>query len=319
MGNIFSSDEEGNSEKYNLVNILKLKERLGYLKYEKKNIDFLNEDFNMKDIKNLNLDSLHLDAGEIKEKLTYILKELEKDLILNYIKDDWINNPLTHELEHLVLKKFNIEHLAIDDKLCDLGETLLSKDSKNTDSNINQDDTNENDVNNKKNDLTDCNSNIRKVYRCNFRFKIKDNLIFNKPEYLHVDLNECYLGKEKDQFRLYTEYDNTKCEDSDFIIDLLFFDLVKDKSIIYFNTISFAEENIINKNLYNKVNDDLFSYLNKALISVENNNTREIQLYCNKFNKNLEKYENEKIIARVGENKENELIKVSDFLSNLDL
>ena len=292
MGNIFSSDntDDNEIETYNLTNIKNLKDKLGKIIYENnQEYNLLNDNFyceNLINIKN-NL-NLYTDTNEsVEDLLLKILKDSQNVLLLNYLKEDWINNPFGNDLLHLELLNKNIKEIETNNE--DIAivkqKVVMNKEEL----------------------------KIIKKYNCEFTFKIKDNLIYNKPKYDFINYDNCYLGYEDKHFMLYGKYSDLELDEQKLNIKLNIYDLDKVNGLfIYYEDINF---NTTNKEYDYK----LFNLLESAIISMDNNNNREISSHINKFNKQLDKVKNKKILCKIGDKIDGELILLNEFINKIDI
>lgn len=294
MGNLFSNsqDEDNineNTHSYNLTDINSLKETLGKIEYNKLNYDLLNENFYFKDLenikKNINIISDNNDIN-IEELFMKILKSIESNLILNYLKEDWLNNPIDKEGDNFTLIDNSIVNIAINDDIKNIINGILNKNDE---------------------------INIRRVYRCNFVFEIKDNIIYNRPLYKNVDYKNVYLGYDGEQFVKYGKYDNVD-KNNKLVLDILVFELDEDKVVIYYEDVNF-----LNDELKETYDSGLFNYLELAIASMDNNNNREMSSYINKFKKILKIEMTDNIYCKMGDIEEGKTILLKDFLENLEL
>jgi hypothetical protein len=294
MGNLFSNsqDEDNineNTHSYNLTDINSLKETLGKIEYNKLNYDLLNENFYFKDLenikKNINIISDNNDIN-IEELFMKILKSIESNLILNYLKEDWLNNPIDKEGDNFTLIDNSIVNIDINDDIKNIINGILNKNDE---------------------------INIRRVYRCNFVFEIKDNIIYNRPLYKNVDYKNVYLGYDGEQFVKYGKYDNVD-KNNKLVLDILVFELDEDKVVIYYEDVNF-----LNDELKETYDSGLFNYLELAITSMDNNNNREMSSYINKFKKILKIEMTDNIYCKMGDIEEGKTILLKDFLENLEL
>ena len=294
MGNLFSNsqDEDNineNTHSYNLTDINSLKETLGKIEYNKLNYDLLNENFYFKDLenikKNINIISDNNDIN-IEELFMKILKSIESNLILNYLKEDWLNNPIDKEGDNFTLIDNSIVNIDINDDIKNIINGILNKNDE---------------------------INIRRVYRCNFVFEIKDNIIYNRPLYKNVDYKNVYLGYDGEQFVKYGKYDNVD-KNNKLVLDILVFELDEDKVVIYYEDVNF-----LNDELKETYDSGLFNYLELAIASMDNNNNREMSSYINKFKKILKIEMTDNIYCKMGDIEEGKTILLKDFLENLEL
>ena len=297
MGNIFSTsqDEDNkNVKSYNLTDINILKNTLGKIGINKLKYDLLNGNFYFRDLENIkqnmNIISDNKDIN-VDELFMKILKNIENNLILSYSKDDWMNNPIEKEDEHFNLIKNSMINIDVNDDIKNIINKILNK--------------------NEDEDKSD--EKIRRVYRCNFVFEIKDNIIYNRPLYKNVDYENVYLGYDGEHFIKYGKYDETD-KNNKLVLDILLYELEEDRVVIYYENINF-----MNNDLNEKYNYELFNYLELAISSMDNNNNREMSSYINKFKKVLKKEKDNKIICRMGDIEEGETILFKDFLENLEL
>ena len=125
MGNIFSNtdnDSENNIEntetvtKYNLTDIKNLSNNLDKIRSSNNTYNLLGQNFNFDDFESINK-NLNLDTNQenlnVEEFFINLLKNIQKNITFNHLKDNWPNNLIDENLETSTVLNFKLKNRKI--------------------------------------------------------------------------------------------------------------------------------------------------------------------------------------------------------------
>ena len=161
-------------------------------------------------------------------------------------------------------------------------------------------------------------SESTRIYNISTVYEMPENTIGFYNRRLGRNIEDCYLGysKNRDCFEVYSsrgEYESNRT----FRFEWLVYDNGDNVSVLLNNLSGVVLDN---SGEIVKENENYFTNLESAYLSMENNNAREMNSYINRFNQVKEELiSGDEVMAIVGGVESGEMLSLGNFLENLDL